>query len=245
MDMADHVQGLCLFLDPLTGEEYRPVSTHLLATTHERYNGDGRCQVSGRKLCRVLSVEVGQLCCGSLGFVPGISFEGTVNTQTLIDDQFGQLASWQYLTQDDYTGVKVECPFKPTRTMYTSCRKSSMRKWCVLSCTEKVEVPKHVVGWKRTWDQTLSSGLLLTFMTTHLFHFRSADTEQYWLITLIDVLQDLGSEVVFWFVEGPLKHTRTMSTSSRNSSLSKWRQCTFLSLKTRRESGEVAPSYQG
>ena len=36
----------------------------------------------------------------------------------------------------------------------------------------------------RTWDQKLSSGLLLTFMTTHLFQFRFADAEQYWLITL-------------------------------------------------------------
>ena len=42
----------------------------------------------------------------------------------------------------------------------------------------------HVVGLKRTWVQELSSGLLLTFMTTHLFQFRFADAEQYWLITL-------------------------------------------------------------
>ena len=35
-----------------------------------------------------------------------------------------------------------------------------------------------------TWDQKLSSGLLLTFMTTHLFQFRFAGTEQYWLFTL-------------------------------------------------------------
>ena len=33
-------------------------------------------------------------------------------------------------------------------------------------------VPKHVIGLKRTWDQRLSSGLLLTFMTTDLFQFR-------------------------------------------------------------------------
>eukprot|EP00450_Noctiluca_scintillans_P029453 CAMPEP_0194549464 /NCGR_PEP_ID=MMETSP0253-20130528/95220_1 /TAXON_ID=2966 /ORGANISM="Noctiluca scintillans" /LENGTH=399 /DNA_ID=CAMNT_0039396893 /DNA_START=22 /DNA_END=1219 /DNA_ORIENTATION=- len=50
------------------------------------------------------------------------------------------------------------------------------------------------VGLKRTWDQKLSSGLmsgqlnlaitglmLLTFMTIHLFQFRFADTEQYFL----------------------------------------------------------------
>ena len=35
---------------------------------------------------------------------------------------------------------------------------------------------KHVVGLKRTSDQKLSSGLFLTFMTTHLFQFRFADT---------------------------------------------------------------------
>ena len=38
------------------------------------------------------------------------------------------------------------------------------------SCVRVVH--KHVVGLKRTWDQRLSSGLLLTFMTTHLFQFR-------------------------------------------------------------------------
>ena len=50
------------------------------------------------------------------------------------------------------------------------------------------------VGLKRTWDQKLSSGLmsgqlnlaitglmLLTFMTIHLFQFRFAETEQYFL----------------------------------------------------------------
>ena len=50
------------------------------------------------------------------------------------------------------------------------------------------------VGLKRTWDQKLSSGLMsgqldlaitglmfLTFMTIHLFQFRFADTEQYFL----------------------------------------------------------------
>ena len=41
-----------------------------------------------------------------------------------------------------------------------------------------------VVGLKRTWDQKLSSGLLLTFMSTHFFKFRFAEIEQYWLITL-------------------------------------------------------------
>ena len=36
-----------------------------------------------------------------------------------------------------------------------------------------------VVGLKRTWDQMLSSCLMsLTLMTTHLFHFRVADTEE-------------------------------------------------------------------
>ena len=37
-----------------------------------------------------------------------------------------------------------------------------------------------VVGLERTWDQKLSSGLLLTFMSTHFFQFRFAGTEQYW-----------------------------------------------------------------
>ena len=37
-----------------------------------------------------------------------------------------------------------------------------------------------VVGLKRTWDQKLSSGLLLTFMTVHFFQFRFAATEQHW-----------------------------------------------------------------
>ena len=32
----------------------------------------------------------------------------------------------------------------------------------------------------RTWNQKLSSGLLLTFMATHLLQFRFAGTEQYW-----------------------------------------------------------------
>ena len=41
-----------------------------------------------------------------------------------------------------------------------------------------------VVGLKRTWDQKLSSGSLLTFMSTHFFQFRFAETEQCWLITL-------------------------------------------------------------
>ena len=43
---------------------------------------------------------------------------------------------------------------------------------------------EFLVGLKRIWDQKLSSGLLLTFMTTHIFQFRFADAEQYWLITL-------------------------------------------------------------
>ena len=37
---------------------------------------------------------------------------------------------------------------------------------------------------KRTWDQKLSSGLLLTFTFTLFFQFRIADTEQCWLFTL-------------------------------------------------------------
>ena len=61
---------------------------------------------------------------------------------------------------------------------------------CVL-----LRVLLHIlVGLKQTWDQKLSSGLmcsqmnlamtgsmLLKFMTTHLFQFRFADTEQYFL----------------------------------------------------------------
>ena len=35
-----------------------------------------------------------------------------------------------------------------------------------------------VAGLKRTWAQKLSSGLLLKFMTTQLFHFRFAVAEQ-------------------------------------------------------------------
>ena len=49
--------------------------------------------------------------------------------------------------------------------------------WCGL-------LVEFLVGLKRTWEQKLSSGLLLTFMTTHLFQFRFADAEHYWLITL-------------------------------------------------------------
>ena len=45
-----------------------------------------------------------------------------------------------------------------------------------------------VVGLKKTWDQKLSSGLLLTFMTVHLFQFCFVDADQYchsgWLITV-------------------------------------------------------------
>ena len=43
--------------------------------------------------------------------------------------------------------------------------------------------PLIVSGLKMNWDQKLSSGVLLTFMTIHLFQFRFADTEQYWLMT--------------------------------------------------------------
>ena len=41
-----------------------------------------------------------------------------------------------------------------------------------------------VAGLKRTWDQKLSSGLLLTFTITLLFQFRFVETEQYWLFIL-------------------------------------------------------------
>ena len=44
--------------------------------------------------------------------------------------------------------------------------------------------PSSVIPKTRTWDLKLSSGLLLTLMTTHLFQFRFADAEQYWLFTL-------------------------------------------------------------
>ena len=41
---------------------------------------------------------------------------------------------------------------------------------------------KFIVGLKMAWDQELSSGLMLfTLMTVHLFQFRFAVTEQYWL----------------------------------------------------------------
>ena len=48
---------------------------------------------------------------------------------------------------------------------------------------------KSLVGLKRTWDQKLSSSLMLVpFMTVHLLQFRFTITEQYWhpswLITL-------------------------------------------------------------
>ena len=45
-------------------------------------------------------------------------------------------------------------------------------------------VASLLVGLKSTCDQKLSSGSLLTFMTTHLCQPRFADAEQYWLITL-------------------------------------------------------------
>ena len=48
--------------------------------------------------------------------------------------------------------------------------------WCGL-------LVEFLVGIKRTWDRKLSSGLLFTFMANHLFQFRFADAEQYWLIT--------------------------------------------------------------
>ena len=84
-----------------------------------------------------------------------------------------------------------------------------------LSYTEKVEVPKHVVCLKRTWDQKLSSGLLLMFMTTHLFQFRFADTEQYWLTTLT-FLHETGAAAVciVQVLERKPRPTRTMSSSS-------------------------------
>ena len=37
--------------------------------------------------------------------------------------------------------------------------------------------PLIVSGLKRNWDQKLSSGVLFTFMNTHLFLFRFADPE--------------------------------------------------------------------
>ena len=43
---------------------------------------------------------------------------------------------------------------------------------------------RHSDARMRNWDQKLSSGVLLTFMTTHLFLFRFADTEQYWVLTM-------------------------------------------------------------
>ena len=69
------------------------------------------------------------------------------------------------------------------------------------------------VGLKRTWDRKLSSGWMMsgqlnsaltglmstTFMATHLLQFTP---RSYVAILLVhfDVLQGLGSEVVFWFV---------------------------------------------
>ena len=60
--------------------------------------------------------------------------------------------------------------------MVLVCKVLKNLVWCGLQV-------EFLVGLKRTWDQKLSSGLLLTFMTTHLFQFRFADAEQYWLIT--------------------------------------------------------------
>ena len=54
----------------------------------------------------------------------------------------------------------------------------------------------------KSWDQKLSSGLLLTFMATYLFKFRFADTEQQWLITLTFVRtwdQKLSSGLLLTF----------------------------------------------
>ena len=53
---------------------------------------------------------------------------------------------------------------------------------CGSTLTPSSRIPKKfLVGLKRTWDQKLSSSLmLLTFMTTHLFQIRFADTEQCW-----------------------------------------------------------------
>ena len=49
--------------------------------------------------------------------------------------------------------------------------------WCSLHV-------EFLFGLKRSWDQKLSSGMLLTFTFTLLSQFRFADTEQYRLITL-------------------------------------------------------------
>ena len=57
-------------------------------------------------------------------------------------------------------------------------QKRSCLGWEKLTLTPSSGIPKM-----RTWGQKLSPGLLVTFMTTHLFQFRFADTEQYWLIT--------------------------------------------------------------
>ena len=63
----------------------------------------------------------------------------------------------------------------------TPCR-STCRVW---SRGEHRRGNMHIlVGLKRTWDQKLSSGLLLKFMFTHFFQVRFADAEQYWLINL-------------------------------------------------------------
>ena len=53
---------------------------------------------------------------------------------------------------------------------------------------------KFLVSVQRTWDQKLSSGLLLTFFTTYLFQFHSADAKYYrqpsWLFTLTFLMFD-------------------------------------------------------
>ena len=48
-------------------------------------------------------------------------------------------------------------------------------------------------------DQLNSALTDLMSLTVHLFLFLFAGSEQYWFFNF-DVLQDLGSEVVFWFV---------------------------------------------
>ena len=60
-----------------------------------------------------------------------------------------------------------------------------MRRSPSFTLTPSSGIPKKSIAClMRTWDQKLSSGSLLTFMSTHFFQFRFAETEQYWLITL-------------------------------------------------------------
>ena len=68
-----------------------------------------------------------------------------------------------------YKRVKVEGPFRPRRMMFTSDRYGSMGQWRDSDTIIQYSW-NFLFGLKRTWDQKLSSGLmLLTFMTTHLF----------------------------------------------------------------------------